>query len=82
MSEQTVSSQPERRYATRVLSVRNRVPDEPGRQTNRWTETPLYNATDIARALVSILPRQMLIDVELLVADHLSLDTPAGEAPR
>ena len=81
MSEQTVSAQSQRAIATRVLYVRNRVPDEPGRQLNRWTETPLYNVAAIAQALIAVLPRRMLVDVQRLIGAHLSLDEASHPLP-
>lgn len=78
MSEQTVSAQP-RRYATRIFCTQNRVPDEPGHPTHRWTTTEFHDAASIVAALVAVLPRHMLVDVHMLIEDHLSADV---EAPR
>lgn len=65
MSE-TVSVQiTERRYATHIFAVLNRIPDEPGHPTHRWTTTELYNAADIAKALNAVLPARVLAEVAL-----------------
>lgn len=70
-----------------VLSRRWRVPDEPGRQPDRWTEAPLTDVPSIARALIEVLPPRDLARLALrldqfVTAEDLALlpDDPFQEA--
>jgi hypothetical protein len=66
------------KIATRVLSVRTRLPDEPGRQPNRWTETPLRSSDDVAQIIIDLLPHRMVEQIWDRLDHHLAdTDEPA-----
>lgn len=57
-----------------ILIRRARIPDEPGRQPNRWTEDPLSALADIEMALLQVLSRADLARLALWLDQYVTIE--------